>query len=350
MTQKVQLWEIRASENGDKLARIEESAIDYEQQLEDWLEEDISILDRNLLVIGRQVPTDYRGSLDLLCLHRSGDIAVVELKKDRTPRDVTAQILDYASWARDLSRERILKISETYLKQPLADAFPKSFDDEELPEDLNLSHQSIIVARSSDDSTERIVRYLSDLGVPINVATFQHFVDDDNHRLVARIFSIEPEETETNARASVGRNADRTIAAVSKLAHEHGIGDLYDYMRESVKGIFRAWSSYVKGAACEMQHEDRSWRRLLFIEAMPADGNSGLPVTVHATRIERYFGCDVDSISRALPSKRVEATEVRDWGKRINAAEPDAEGFKCYFTDIGEIDRFVDLLKSPVSK
>ena len=342
MTQQVQLWEI----TDDKLKRLNESGIDYEQRLEDWLVHDISILNRNLLVIGRQVPTSYRGLLDLLCLDRSGDIVVVELKKDRTPRDVSAQVLDYASWARGLSRKEILEIAEAYLKRSLADTFREAFEGEELPADLNLSHRSIIVARSSDDSTERIVRYLSDLKVPINLATFQHFEDGTGRRLLARIFIIEPEETETNASVAGGRTANRTIAAVSRLAHEQGIGELYDHMHKNSSGLF-VWTSYNAGAACELQHEDSKWRRLLFVEAVPESGKTELPVTIHATRIGRRFGINEGSIADILPAERVSADEeVRGWGKMIGVEEPDAVGWRAYFSTTDEIDRFTNALRN----
>ena len=99
MTQQIRLWEITTD---DTLAEITSSEIPLEQKLEDWLESDISMLDSNLLVIGRQVRTDFEGIIDLLCIDNSGDLVVVELKKGRTPREVTAQSLDYASWVKDL--------------------------------------------------------------------------------------------------------------------------------------------------------------------------------------------------------------------------------------------------------
>jgi RecB family endonuclease NucS len=65
--------------------------LDLESRLESWLGRDICVLDRALLVIGRQVETDFGGIIDLLCLDHAGDIVVVELKRDKTPREITAQ-------------------------------------------------------------------------------------------------------------------------------------------------------------------------------------------------------------------------------------------------------------------
>ena len=55
-----------------------------------------------LLIIGRQVPTDLGKSIDLLGVDREGNVVVVELKRDRTPRDVVAQALEYAAFAAKL--------------------------------------------------------------------------------------------------------------------------------------------------------------------------------------------------------------------------------------------------------
>lgn len=48
--------------------------------------------------IGRQVNTNLGTTIDLLALDGTGDVVVVELKRDRTPRDTLAQALEYASF------------------------------------------------------------------------------------------------------------------------------------------------------------------------------------------------------------------------------------------------------------
>ena len=85
-----------------------------EKELEDGLVEDTSRVDSDLLVIGRQVRTDSGGKIDLLCIDKNGCTVVIELKRDRTPRTVTAQTLDYASWVKSLSGDRLTEIAERY--------------------------------------------------------------------------------------------------------------------------------------------------------------------------------------------------------------------------------------------
>lgn len=94
MTQDVRVWRIS---DHDTLNELQRSRLDLEARLEDWLAADIGVLDDDLLVIGRQVETDFGGVIDLLCMDASADLVVVELKRDKTPRQIVAQTLDYAS-------------------------------------------------------------------------------------------------------------------------------------------------------------------------------------------------------------------------------------------------------------
>ena len=103
----------------DSPEKIEFSKMENEKRLEDVLGNDISILDPNWLLIGRQVPTDYGKFVDLLALDREGHLVIIELKKDRTPREVVAQLLDYGSWIKGIGDDDIaasLKSTLTSMK------------------------------------------------------------------------------------------------------------------------------------------------------------------------------------------------------------------------------------------
>ena len=84
--------------------RVPFEADHVESVLEEWLESNPGgiLEDGPLLIIGRQVPTDLGKSIDLLGVDREGNVVVVELKRDRTPRDVVAQALEYAAFAAKL--------------------------------------------------------------------------------------------------------------------------------------------------------------------------------------------------------------------------------------------------------
>ena len=63
--QKIRLWEITPDQ---ELVEMTSNRIPLEEHLEDWIESDISVLDPNLLIIGRQVATDYGGTIDCCVL------------------------------------------------------------------------------------------------------------------------------------------------------------------------------------------------------------------------------------------------------------------------------------------
>jgi hypothetical protein len=137
--------------------------------------------------------------VDLLALNPEGHLIVIELKRDQTPREVVSQGLDYASWAQGLTSDQIADIYQRFsgggsLSAAFYERFGHTLDEDQ----LNGSHQVVIVASSLDPATERIVNYLNGLEVPINVIFFQVFRDGDA-RYLSRSWLIDPVETENKA-------------------------------------------------------------------------------------------------------------------------------------------------------
>ena len=87
MPVEVGFWKI----DGQEIKKIEYSTIDNERKLEDILFKDISILGDDYLLIGRQIRTSYGKIIDLLSIDSTGKITILELKKEKTPREVVAQ-------------------------------------------------------------------------------------------------------------------------------------------------------------------------------------------------------------------------------------------------------------------
>lgn len=165
-----------------------------EQRLEDMLAEDPGMCGIDLLVIGRQVRTRYGGFIDLLALDADGRAHVLELKRDRTPRDVVAQTLDYGSWVQDLGIEDLEQIyaHDHDDETDLGEAFAERFDSP-LPDVVNADQQFTIIASELDPTSDRIVEFLADsYGVPINAVFFRHFSDGDRQYL-ARTWLLDPQ-------------------------------------------------------------------------------------------------------------------------------------------------------------
>lgn len=200
---EIGLWRIE-----EGLKEIQEGSMDLEEHLEDFLEKDITIASPDWLVIGRQVMTDYGHRIDLLALNRDGDLVVLELKRNMTPRDAVAQVLDYGSWVCNLKDEDIASIFRSYVEKhkpewgtkSLDDTFKEHFDVSALPETLNTNHHLVIVASALDPMTERIVNYLADIhSVTINAVFFRVFQDDERHYL-SRAWFRDPIQVESETK------------------------------------------------------------------------------------------------------------------------------------------------------
>ncbi|RJL50799.1 nuclease [Pectobacterium carotovorum] len=195
------------------------SKLASEQLLEKMILNDPTILSDQWMIIGHQEPTLDKGRIDLLAIAPDASLILIELKRDRTPREVVAQALDYASWVDDLTADRLSQIYEKFSGGGnLGDAFKQRFNTELEEESLNQSHQIIIVAAELDPSTERIVDYLSKNGISINVLFFKVFQHGDE-QFLSRTWLIDPSETQTNAA--------QATAVASANAKEPWNGEFY---------------------------------------------------------------------------------------------------------------------------
>ncbi len=200
---ETEIWRIEKDLNPLSL-----TGIDLEKRLEEIISAKLSILDPGLMQIGRQVPTAFGGYIDILAIDAIGSLVVVELKKGKTPREVVAQLLDYASWARRLTSEAIAEIFIEYQQNFLDKKTPEGIGValkrkfKAVPDELNASHRLLVVAGELDPSTERIVNYLQEqYAVDINVAFFRTFKDECREYLT-RTWLTEPDSLATEISSS----------------------------------------------------------------------------------------------------------------------------------------------------
>src|SRR4051812_10451471 len=116
------------------------------------------------MVIGRQTATPS-GPLDLLAIDANGRLVVIENKRDRTPREVLAQLIDYAAWIHVLTYDEVESIYSKYRATQAADSAGLAEDFEERSgeplDEIAPVPKMVIVAAHLDDSTERMVGFLT---------------------------------------------------------------------------------------------------------------------------------------------------------------------------------------------
>lgn len=195
-----------------KLTRLMSANIAKEIDLERYIEDDIGILDSGWLLIGRQVVSDV-GPIDLLAIDRSGALVIIELKRQQTTREITAQALDYAAWVESLRSDGIATIYKKYCERwkkqdaqtTLDAAFQSKFGAKLPAEELNNSHKIVLVASELDARTERVVRYLAGRGVSMNILFFQTFSDGDR-QFLSRVWMLDEVEIEEQVSRANGDN------------------------------------------------------------------------------------------------------------------------------------------------
>jgi hypothetical protein len=184
------LFRLKAADNDLSKAELlvaQETNLRLEAYLEGWLERSPwALAQEPLLWIGRQTPASVQGGIifpDLLGVDSEGNLVIVELKKGKAPREVMAQLLEYAAWANELSDERIHEIAATYFQtrstfqgMSFQDVFSSVFETDETPV-LNQRLRLFILAEEIPDAVARVCRFLrTSHGIDVScvaVSTFQ---------------------------------------------------------------------------------------------------------------------------------------------------------------------------------
>ena len=176
-----------------ELVIAKKTDIELESHLESWLENSpwALIEGEPILWIGRQTSANVEESTifpDLLGVDSEGNLVIVELKRSKAPREVVAQLLEYAAWAEELSDEQIYGIAEAYFQTveketTLQDAFSEMFENE-MPA-LNRKLRLFVVAEEIPGSVLRVCRFLRiSHGMDINCLTVSTFQTESGEVLV----------------------------------------------------------------------------------------------------------------------------------------------------------------------
>jgi hypothetical protein len=332
MPTEMKLWRIEK----ESPHPILQQKLDLESRLEEWIRKDVSLVSNDLLVIAQQVPTAYGGSIDLLAIDPLGNLVILELKRDKTPRDIVAQILDYASWVEELGHEAIEEIASNFLNQKLEQAFIGKFESD-LPDVLNERHRMYVVASALDSASERIVKYLSEThNVDINVVTFAFFQTGDAE-LLGRSLLLDEAEVQIRAESKSKRKPPRTWKELQALAEQHGVLPLYDKalaeLRPFLDGMNRTRTNV---ALIGYMGQNKARNTILSIYPEASSPENGLAILIFLKRFCEYFGVPEESVRNVIgePAR--------------NAATWDPES--TFFFDETRLRQLIDLLMDAKGK
>jgi hypothetical protein len=189
MATEIKVWQII----NETLEPIETSMVEekrLEKDLENWVKTHPEILGENIIIIGEQVSTSA-GVIDFLGIDGSGDLIIIELKRDKLGRDALAQAIDYASEIASWTIEDINEHIEKDLEDLLTD---KNLDLEDL--NINENQKILLVGFSIDERLQRMIEWLSErYRMSINAVILKYIKTKNGEELIARTIVI-PEEIE----------------------------------------------------------------------------------------------------------------------------------------------------------
>lgn len=172
-----------------------------ESVLENWLENnsDDILEDGKLLIIGRQVTTNLGSIIDLLGIDREGNTVVMELKRDRTPRDTLAQALEYASFVEELDTDQLEEIIQCYVNDDAINLaiYHKNYFDLNPDEavSFNKEQRIVLVGQKITGEIRQTASFLRKKGLRVTCLEFSYFQANGGQHLLSYDIVVGKEPT-----------------------------------------------------------------------------------------------------------------------------------------------------------
>lgn len=163
-----------------------------EKDIESFIHRHPDVVERDIMIVGRQVRTSDSKWIDLLGIDKHGNVVVIEVKKGDAPRSVVSQILDYAVWASDIEYN---ELNEAYSKlvnnyrdfcktEEISDGRPDLHAAMErrfgaVPRSFNPGQRLYVVGEGIEKKTDDMCAYLRQNGLEIRCVSLGFFGDGD---------------------------------------------------------------------------------------------------------------------------------------------------------------------------
>lgn len=196
MATEIKTWEIIDGKLQEVRTSLTAEGRTEPYDLEEWINSNPDILGPDIKIIGRQVIT-RSGPTDLLGIDSSGNIVIIELKRDKLPREALVQAIDYASDIASWDYERISEITAKHTGKSLDEFLSEEFDEMAIENiDVNQAQRILLVGFSIEDALDRMVAWLSDsFSVNINAIVLNYTRTSSGAEILSRTTTI-PEEVE----------------------------------------------------------------------------------------------------------------------------------------------------------
>jgi Holliday junction resolvase-like predicted endonuclease len=263
------IWNIQ---NGQP-NRLQRKPLELEKHLEEWIEQDISLVNTDLIVVGRQVHVEA-GYIDLLAMDRLGNYwAIIEIKRGNVRRETISQAIDYLACIDELSPQQLREKVENYLakhQQSVTQLFGQLELDDSVFDTDNRETVAYVVGTGQDTHLERMASYLTKTNLSITVVTFDTFEDSNGNWTLSRQLEELEEKSSPiviqnmarpkDAVAQSVNNDDEKHQAVRDRAYKNSIGEAFDIIHNAATkhGLY---TRYYKGSKCTMYAPPADKRR-----------------------------------------------------------------------------------------
>lgn len=201
------------------------------EHLQEWIANDPTCLGEELLIIQKEFDgfQDTKERLDLLALDKQGNLVVIENKLDDSGRDVTWQVLKYASYCSGLSKDEIRSIYQQYLKSQgqhdsAEDLLAEFLEKEDFSEvQLNQGSAQRIIMLSAKFRKEVTSTVLWLMNFNIRIQCFKVTPFTLGEQLFLNFDQILPVKDTQEYTISMASKAQEEIATQENLKQRHNI-------------------------------------------------------------------------------------------------------------------------------
>ncbi len=193
MPQEIRVWEIREQKLVPVESTLASEGRTETEHLEKWIKSNPEILGDDILLIGEQVET-RSGRIDFLGVDKLGNTVIIELKRDKVPREALAQAIDYASDVADWDPEKMDEVCKKWKPQvgTLMDLMANesfAFDDDSLT--INQDQRLLLVGFTWDEALQRMIEWLSGrFGIQVNALLLRYVRTSSGDECLARTVMV----------------------------------------------------------------------------------------------------------------------------------------------------------------
>ena len=196
MATEIKTWEIIDGKLRPIDITLEENQRKEREDLEKWILTNPAILGEDIALIGEQVQTK-KNYMDFLGIDLNGNTVIVELKRNKLPREIISQVIDYASDVSSWDIDKLGEVCRGFTSKSLEDYLAESFNELNL-EDIviNNNQRLLLVGFGIDEATSRMIEWLSiNFNVSVNAVILNYSKTSSENELLSRTVII-PEEIE----------------------------------------------------------------------------------------------------------------------------------------------------------